>query len=1308
MGARGISTVNFRELSEILRQEAESRKETFERYRRGLIPVHTLGLHSNVSLVNWFFGTIRACTDSGFPLRSFPLLTRHAALAGEQAVQLDSNEELFLDLTSILVLSSLDLLDSVESAFPKIAVPSRLTAWLQDEADKLQHPQPENLAAQQQALRLVEDGRIKEWAGDPGFTNSSEGWAARMGPQWCERLIRVTTKAGVLVDFLPLTAKQPEMELVVLPEAEAAYVVSVGEIIESLEAGGRVSSAGATEARTRLGLLGPASNPPRRTVHLHSGLEVHLEAGIAESLALAMVLKPLSEIASVFVYEFEVQRWRDAANQHQANAAVLSKLDALLAHISTHFDAGHYRAHECGKPQNPPGHVGPLSEKELCIQDVFDYAVNGPGIFCVDDRFLRGLRREPRRPTIDVFDLVHHLQSANRLSDDTLFDMLGKLRVANLRYLPLSEPEILHHLRRAPIAGGEVIETVGLRVLRRSLAAALLDAEWMQRPQTTTQGQTLRLEFEFPIQLYLALAHTLVEVWRDAQSSPEERAARSRWLWHSLHFDIGLIHQLFGRAGPEMTPAEALGHSFAHLFGQGFLILPGEQENLRAGYFAWLFDYCIAPNLLGIADLLVHIAKPLRALLDDTLHELDQAERTAGPKSQEFIGRVVLMGKFLFDLPRAVLDALKLSAAELNRFGLARAKAPSEVLGIDLDPSEFWPVVARALDRGYAAILKRGTRLQFRHDAVTGRVWVKRKGQDAQPGGYLNVPCMMLVASQRAERLKALEAGASWFDLSPSCRHDLFQRLVDIANPADRMRQLHERLEKSAAWFYQRFEDRAKTGRGNSPPINISELFPDEVNGLREHLRLGFPQGAKTEQPWNEAVIAMLAEEGLEETIVRCSCLPVRLPAPVFDHLRTMNQTEVISLLNKLNVRLRSTLQRLQFLLIALRFGEDSPNQITRAKDELTHLLGSGGGTCAIGALLALVRWSDLRIGWASSAQEWSPQTKLRVAWVHASRLHSAFIAGGAPQVDLADWIVANSQSISAAHLNPVKELGWDSASPSGLTPECLLILATADFAAQLPADIVAQLDLSCLFQKWLPADELLPAFFSVWHDQSLRSNHLSSYLGDVSEEGLRVLIGDTFFQYLTGVQPLAACERALADLQKDPHQPGPWHILYFATNGAPLPPAQAAVMDDVIQKLSLLASLNRNALETERLILLATGFASRNRPEAVVKGLLQQLLQVAAKASVKFRGIKLERGSDDDATRLGAALLEGTWECSLVRNDAPGTIARFAHNLSLLILNWPAVAGISELAVSGVMKGMSIAYQQACWPAVLTCRAWS
>lgn len=111
-GVEGIEAVDVKRMSEMLRQEAESQEDAFQKHRRGLIPVPALSARFNLILARWFLEAPRFNIEDGYAIRCWPLLTRHAALVGQEPVKFESSQELFLDVTSLLLLYSLDLLDS--------------------------------------------------------------------------------------------------------------------------------------------------------------------------------------------------------------------------------------------------------------------------------------------------------------------------------------------------------------------------------------------------------------------------------------------------------------------------------------------------------------------------------------------------------------------------------------------------------------------------------------------------------------------------------------------------------------------------------------------------------------------------------------------------------------------------------------------------------------------------------------------------------------------------------------------------------------------------------------------------------------------------------------------------------------------------------------------------------------------------------------------------------------------------------------------------------------------------------------------
>ena len=620
-GAHGIKALNASEMFDTLRGRAESYSKAYEQYRRGLIPIHILSTYFDFELARMLLLGSRSNSENRPPLDVVPLLTRHASLVAAHPPVLDCKQELYLDITSILILHELQLLEVVESTFSGITIPAHLTGWLQAEIDKLQPMQPESASAQHQINQLLAGGQIYEWEESPQYRCPEAAYAQQMGAAWCERLSIVKANNGLFVDIVPLTSNRPEMEFICLPVSDSLFVIGEQELVDIMESSGVISATQAVDGCRRLGFAFRSVASSKSSMRLHPGLVVHLEVGIAARLAIAEFLKPLAEIVKLFISHEESKQIRMASEKLHIDLLLAAEIERLLAHISTCFDKGIYRQHECAEPCVSHGRPDQLSEKNLCFQDTFDYAINGVGILCVDDRFFRGLHRE-KHAMIDMFDLAHHLWRVGKYNDDEYYDILIRCRRSHLRYAPIDEKEVLFHLKHAKVENGCVTETPSLKVLRRSIAASLMDAEWLQRPQTMPNGQLLVLESEFPVRIYLAISRSIIELWCDTAFAEDDRVARADWLLNSLYFDMGLIKNLFGHPGAEMTEMQGVGQSTGHLFAQAISIPGGRTGGARCNYFNWLFARLIEPNLSKDANFLQSVAHMLRYFVDLNVREL--------------------------------------------------------------------------------------------------------------------------------------------------------------------------------------------------------------------------------------------------------------------------------------------------------------------------------------------------------------------------------------------------------------------------------------------------------------------------------------------------------------------------------------------------------------------------------------------------------------------------------------------------------------------------------------------------------------
>lgn len=100
----------------------------------------------------------------------------------------------------------------------------------------------------------------------------------------------------------------------------------------------------------------------------------------------------------------------------------------------------------------------------------------------VDDRWVNGHVHRDGVPIIGVNDVLRALLQRGFLQESEYYATLLKLRAANVRYIPLEVGEILYHLQQAQVTNETVVETPELEILRRYIAACLLDDTRLQRP----------------------------------------------------------------------------------------------------------------------------------------------------------------------------------------------------------------------------------------------------------------------------------------------------------------------------------------------------------------------------------------------------------------------------------------------------------------------------------------------------------------------------------------------------------------------------------------------------------------------------------------------------------------------------------------------------------------------------------------------------------------------------------------------------------------------------------------------------------
>ena len=111
-----------------------------------------------------------------------------------------------------------------------------------------------------------------------------------------------------------------------------------------------------------------------------------------------------------------------------------------------------------------------------------------------------------------------------------------KLRAANVRFLPTSSAEILHHLRTATDDSGAVVETVALRTLRRYMATCTIQGDILQGSIGSSADWNTD-EGTYLLDTARAVTLALLGLWKDTAIDDRVRQARAERVLRALYVE---------------------------------------------------------------------------------------------------------------------------------------------------------------------------------------------------------------------------------------------------------------------------------------------------------------------------------------------------------------------------------------------------------------------------------------------------------------------------------------------------------------------------------------------------------------------------------------------------------------------------------------------------------------------------------------------------------------------------------------------------------------------------------------------------
>jgi tetratricopeptide (TPR) repeat protein len=1000
-GEAGVRMIGMEEILQHMRDHDERLREVNEHYNAGRLPMHMCAAEARHPLADVYHLQLERNEQAETLLGRAPLLARHGAKPVNCELTLNSGKT-YADITAILLAAHFDILELIERELGPVRISARLPQSLIAQLHQIENGQPSLQPGKQALVDLAAQNKVKGVAAPIPLPQRQDEVGTQMGARWCAWLERIREAGGFLVDYLPLKSNDTNMTFVTLSEGEREHVIGVGELLSALVRAGVITPEERQGCTSAFGIEATAEG---RAIELAPDTPIFLESGIAEQFGRAGILPALCKNRRVEIDEAVLIRVREELRADEQRKRLAEWLRRLLDRIQRGLRDGSYVAFASNLPRTSEAAF--LDRDEFgTFQDMFDpRAADGGAVWC-DDRFLNGFNDCEAGSLIGISEVLLALRLRGALDEPAYYALILRLRAANVRYLPLSSDELLHHLRRAPIDRGRVVETAALSVLRRSLAVALLDQQRLQKPHPEQAAAGHLSELAWIQSVHVAVTAGIAQLWREDSLSGAE--SRTDWLLEFVHFHTRLVSEAIMENSPG-NPALSMASDLAQLFIAGFglpsesPLNPNAPSSRRARYFGWLDGVLLAQHAVANPEILPVIGDVLtNTLADPVWMEFEEG-------GQRKAAQLYLYG-IAVELPQALRPYFQLPAEVLTELKATVRPLVVHAFGRSFDHPTWWEAAAAAFN-GQATKLRDADDDEFTLKPAAGEAaaeYLLAEGPDVVEGAHVHEPLFGLLAHSADERRSFLQKRPELFDC-PGCRRaEAIELLVNMAEPGARMVAAADWRTRSTEWFYRRLATRLR----GEEDMEVSDFLPDSADGLRDHLRLVIT----AEPQWNETAQQLVSDEGCMSALKRVASLPVVLPTAIVTAVRALNVEDREELFTRVEATLLTPVSRFHLVHLLAACADLNTGYLERAKVLLGGVLGEEG-IKSWPAFHALLKWTFLQLRQLPVTDSWSAAERISLAWVHAARLHNELLAIHA------DSAVIESR-FNAAHLflarNPI------------------------------------------------------------------------------------------------------------------------------------------------------------------------------------------------------------------------------------------------------------------------------------------------
>ncbi len=616
----GIYIASLKELISITEENYKRGEKLNEFYQHARFPIQLLLEQSNLNLAHFYHDIIQKNENDINPLNNFCLFARH----GGRNLNDESPKtkwRLNLDITAVLLSAHLEILSIVENTFSPLRIPSELIPTLVDIKYKLKHPQPARIKAckkivdfENKKILSVVDSKIS-----PKISNKKI--IEELGINWVGLYDIARKQKGFIVDFLPLKTIRNFNKPKYLPKDAYKYIIDIQSIIYSLYENGPLSKEKYDSALKELGKIQPMS---KNSIIPEKGKSLYCHGIIPEELARIGLLEIICQNFKVFIEKNELIRVKSEIHNFDVREDTANWVYKLIDRIRHGFENNLYEV----IPKNTKTLVDTNKNKfpaYECIESLMQFKSQPEDRIWSDDRAINAyFYRDIGVPIIGINEVLRYLLNSEKLDSQNYFKLLYRLRASNIRYIPILKDEIIYFLNQANLnQNGVLIETNELTLLRRYLAACLVQNNTLQKPSNSSDTKSNKFgEMPFITGTFREITKALTDLWQNENFEQKKVIAKSEWILDKLYLSQYGMLKIADFHRDDNVKDYMLSLDFASFILNAF----GIQSNLNSNkisprkiYLDWIYNKFLSRRFDADKNIFFSVIDILKKHLTDLL-----------------------------------------------------------------------------------------------------------------------------------------------------------------------------------------------------------------------------------------------------------------------------------------------------------------------------------------------------------------------------------------------------------------------------------------------------------------------------------------------------------------------------------------------------------------------------------------------------------------------------------------------------------------------------------------------------------------